>query len=827
MATALSVKPRAGSSRSKNRAVQSSMRFVRWFKEVGIDEVPLVGGKNASLGEMVRELGKLGVRVPDGFAVTAEAFHHFLQANGLNAPIREQLREMNPHDPDDLTRRTRLIRSLILRASLPEDLEGEIVQAYRELSRQARVEDLMVAVRSSATAEDLPTASFAGQHESYLGIQGEAELLEAVKKCFASLYTARATRYRVDMGFPHEKVLLSVGVQRLVRSDLASSGVIFTLDTETGYDGVVMLEGVWGLGENIVQGKSTPDRFYVHKETLAKGYKPLLWKKLGAKELRLVYDTEHHKLRNNPVAPADRNQWVLSNDEVLKLAQWAVWIEQHYSQKRGAPTPMDIEWAKDGITGELFIVQARPETVHSRKSPTIQTYTLEQEGKVLVEGLAVGEKIATGLAKVIRDPKAMNQIKPGDVLVTVTTNPDWEPIMKIASAIVTERGGRTSHAAIVARELGIPAVVGAAGATKALAKGGPVTVSCAQGEVGRVYEGALKFTVEEFDPYQVGTTRTQIMMNVGNPEQAFRLSLLPNDGVGLARMEFIFADWVGIHPLALLHPEKLSPKVRREIEARTNGYSSGREYFIDRLSQGIAVLAAAFYPKPVILRMSDFKTNEYAKLLGGEAFEPGEENPMLGWRGASRYYHPDYKEGFLLEVAAVKRVRDEMGLTNLVVMIPFCRTVEEGQRVLETMKEGGLERGKNGLEVYVMAEIPSNVILAEEFSQIFDGFSIGSNDLTQLVLGVDRDSTQVAALFDERNQAVKWACAELIQKAHKHGRKVGICGQAPSDYPEFAAFLVEAGIDSISLNPDSVVRTKKRIMETEKALGKRVGRRAR
>ncbi|MCX7602136.1 MAG: phosphoenolpyruvate synthase [Meiothermus sp.] len=803
------------------------MRFVRWFKEVGIDEVPLVGGKNASLGEMVRELGKLGVRVPEGFAITAEAFHHFLQANGLNAPIREQLREMNPHNPDDLAKRTRLIRSLILRASLPEDLEGEIVRAYRELSRQARVEDLMVAVRSSATAEDLPTASFAGQHESYLGIQGEAELLEAVKKCFASLYTARATRYRVDMGFPHEKVLLSVGVQRLVRSDLASSGVIFTLDTETGYDGVVMLEGVWGLGENIVQGKSTPDRFYVHKETLAKGFKPLLWKRLGAKELRLVYDTEHHKLRNIPVAPADRNQWVLSNEEVLKLAQWAVWIEQHYSQKRGTPTPMDIEWAKDGITGELFIVQARPETVHSRKSPTLKTYTLEQEGKVLVEGLAVGEKIATGPARVIRDPKAMNQIKPGDVLVTLTTNPDWEPIMKIASAIVTERGGRTSHAAIVARELGIPAVVGAAGATKALAKGGPVTVSCAQGEVGRVYEGTLKFTVDEFDPYQMGSTRTQIMMNVGNPEQAFRLALLPNDGVGLARMEFIFADWVGIHPLALLHPEKLSPKVRREIEAKTSGYSSGREYFIDRLSQGIAVLAAAFYPKPVILRMSDFKTNEYAKLLGGEAFEPNEENPMIGWRGASRYYHPDYKEGFMLEVAAVKRVRDEMGLTNLVVMIPFCRTVEEGRRVLESMKEGGLERGKNGLEVYVMAEIPSNVILAEEFSQIFDGFSIGSNDLTQLVLGVDRDSTQVAALFDERNQAVKWACAELIQKAHKHGRKVGICGQAPSDYPEFAAFLVEAGIDSISLNPDSVVRTKKRILETEKALGTRAGRRAR
>lgn len=819
MATVESAKPRSGSSRSKGRSSQPPLRFVRWFEEVGIEDVPLVGGKNASLGEMVRELGQLGVKVPEGFAVTAEAFRYFLQANGLGAPIREQLRELNPHDPDDLARRTRLIRNLILRASLPEDLEGEILLAYRELSRRAGIEDLMVAVRSSATAEDLPTASFAGQHESYLGIQGEAELLEAVKKCFASLYTARATRYRVDMGFPHEKVLLSVGVQRLVRSDLASSGVIFTLDTETGFDGVVMLEGVWGLGENIVQGKSTPDRFYVHKETLTKGYKPLLWKKLGAKELRLVYDTERHRLRNNPVAPAERNQWVLSNEEVLTLARWAVAIEQHYSKKRGSPTPMDIEWAKDGITGELLIVQARPETVHSRKSATIKTYTLLEEGRVLVEGLAVGEKIATGPAKVIRDPRAMNQIKPGDVLVTVTTNPDWEPIMKIASAIVTERGGRTSHAAIVARELGIPAVVGAAGATKALAKGGPVTVSCAQGEVGRVYEGALKFAVEEFDPFQLGPTRTQVMMNVGNPEQAFRLALLPNDGVGLARMEFIFADWVGIHPLALLHPEKLSPKVQREIEVKTNGYKSGREYFIDRLSQGIAVLAAAFYPKPVILRMSDFKTNEYARLLGGEAFEPSEENPMLGWRGASRYYHPDYKEGFLLELEAVRRVRDEMGLTNLVVMIPFCRTVEEGKKVLEVMKEGGLERGKNGLEVYVMAEIPSNVILAEEFSQIFDGFSIGSNDLTQLVLGVDRDSTQVAALFDERNPAVRWACAELIQKAHKHGRKVGICGQAPSDYPEFAAFLVDAGIDSISLNPDAVLRSKKRIMEAERSLG--------
>lgn len=791
------------------------LHWVRWFSQVGIEDVPLVGGKNASLGEMVRELGKLGVSVPEGFAITAEGYKHFLQANGLMAPIREQLKELKPDDTDDLAKRTRLIRQLILRASLPEDLEAEILSAYRELSRQAGAEELMVAVRSSATAEDLPTASFAGQHESFLGIQGEHEVLEAVKQCFASLYTARATRYRVDMGFPHDKVLLSVGVQRLVRSDIGSSGVIFTLDTESGFDGVVMLEGIWGLGENIVQGRVIPDRFYVHKATLEQGFKPLVWKKLGAKELRLVYDPAHHKLRNNPVPQAERGEWVLSEEEVLQLARWAVLIERHYSAKRKAPTPMDIEWAKDGLTGELFIVQARPETVHAQKTLTLKTYSLKQAGKVLVEGLAVGDKIATGTAKVIKDPKAMNQIKPGDVLVTVTTNPDWEPIMKIASAIITERGGRTSHAAIVARELGIPAVVGTVGATKALAAAGAVTVSCAEGEVGKVYEGTLDYGVEEFDPHKMPGTHTQIMMNIGSPEQAFRLAMLPNDGVGLARMEFIFADWVGIHPLALLHPEKLSARTQQQIQHQTQGYSSGQEYFIDRLAQGIAMLSAAFYPKPVILRFSDFKTNEYAKLLGGEAFEPSEENPMLGWRGASRYYHPDYKEGFLLEVAAVKRVREVMGLTNLKVMIPFCRTVEEGQQVLATMKEGGLERGVNQLEVYVMAEIPSNVILAEDFSRIFDGFSIGSNDLTQLVLGVDRDSVQVAPLFNERNPAVMWACADLIKKAHKHGRKVGICGQAPSDYPEFAAFLVQQGIDSISLNPDSMVKTKWRILEVE------------
>ncbi|HYM91938.1 MAG TPA: phosphoenolpyruvate synthase, partial [bacterium] len=580
---------------------------------------------------------------------------------------------------------------------------------------------------------------------------------------------------------------------------------------------VVLITSIWGLGENIVQGRVAPDQFYVHKPTLLQGFKPVLWRKLGAKELRLLYDETEQRLKNLPVPPEQRQQFSISDDEVLQLARWGIAIEAHYSKKRAEALPMDIEWAKDAATGELFILQARPETVHSqKKGPVVRTYRLKETGKVLAEGLAIGDAIAVGTARVIEDPRGMGAFQAGEVLVTHVTDPDWEPIMKIASAVVTERGGRTSHAAIVARELGIPAVVGATGATEAIRTGQTVTVSCAEGETGWAYEGALHYETEEVDPTTLPRSRTQIMMNVGTPEQAFSVARLPSDGVGLARMEFIFASWVRVHPLALTRYDTLPVKIQREIDELTRGYTDKREYFVDKLSQGIGTIAAAFWPRPVILRFSDFKTNEYAHLIGGEQFEPREENPMLGWRGASRYYHPDYKEGFALEVAAVKRVRERLGLKNLKVMVPFCRTPEEGRRVLEVMKEGGLVRGDDGLEVYVMAELPSNVILAEQFSEVFDGFSIGSNDLTQLTLGVDRDSERVAALFDERSDAVTRACAELIAKAHQAGRKVGICGQAPSDFPEFAAFLVERGIDSISLNPDAVVATKLRVLEAEK-----------
>jgi pyruvate, water dikinase len=619
------------------------------------------------------------------------------------------------------------------------------------------------------------------------------------------------------MGFDHFKVALSVGVQKMVRSDLASSGVIFTLDTETGFRDVVFVTSTWGLGENIVQGRVVPDGFYVHKPTLKEGYKPLIRRQLGTKEFKLVYDTTGHRLVENiPTSPQERAILSVSDEDVLQLARWAVSIEDHYSEKRGAKTFMDIEWAKDGLTGELFIVQARPETVHSqREAPTVRLHRLVERGEVLVEGLAVGNSVATGPARVLKDPGEIENFKPGEVLITEITDPDWEPIMKVASAIVTERGGRTSHAAIVARELGIPAILGIGNATQEIETGEPVTVSCCEGEVGRVYRGTLRHEVTEVDPATVRRAKTQIMMNVANPERVFELAQLPNDGVGLARMEFVFASWVGIHPLALTRFASLPPKPKLEVAQITGGYEDKTEFFVDRLAQGVGTLAAAFWPRPVILRFSDFKTNEYAHLLGGAQFEPHEENPMLGWRGASRYYHPDYKEGFMLEVRAVKRVREIFGLKNLKVMIPFCRTLEEGRRVLDVMQEGGLVRGEDGLEVYVMAEIPSNVVLAKEFAGIFDGFSIGSNDLTQLVLGVDRDSERVAPLFDERNEAVRSMCARLIEEAHAAGCKVGICGQAPSDYPDFATFLVEEGIDSISLSPDAVVPTTLRVLEAE------------
>jgi len=797
------------------------MRWVKWFAEVGADDVALVGGKNASLGEMMRALGSLGVRVPDGFAVTAEAYRYFLEENDLVEKIRGLIGEWKKTgEVDALLAASRKIRSLITGGAFPEDLAAEIRAAYRELSKKSGADEVDVAVRSSATAEDLPTASFAGQQETYLMVHGEAEVLESVKKAFASLFTARAISYREDMGFDHFKVALSVGVQRMVRSDLGASGVMFTLDTETGHRGFVYLTSIWGLGENIVQGRVVPDEFYVHKALLKEGYRPLVYKKLGAKELTLVYDPETQRLKNVRTPREKRETFSLTEDDVLTLADWAIKIEEHYSKKRGAETPMDIEWAKDGITNELFIVQARPETVHSQKKPVLRRYHLEESGEVLVEGLAVGDKIATGKVRVILDPDEMDRFQPGEVLVTRITDPDWEPIMKIAAAIVTDRGGRTSHAAIVSRELGIPAVVGTENATQVLKTGQEVTVSTAEGEVGRVYRGRLKFRVEEIDPERLPRPKTEIMLNVGNPEEALKNALLPADGVGLLRLEFVFATWVGVHPLALVHFDRLPIRVKRKVAEKTRGYDDKAFYFVDKLSQGIGLIAAAFWPRPVILRFSDFKTNEYAGLLGGELFEPKEENPMLGWRGASRYYHPAYQAGFLLEVQAVRRVREVFGLKNLKVMIPFCRTPEEGKRVLEVMKAGGLERGKDGLEVYVMAEIPSNVWLVEEYARIFDGFSIGSNDLTQLTLGVDRDSERVAPIFDERNEAVKRAVARIIEGAHAAGRHVGICGQAPSDYPEFAAFLVEKGIDSISLNPDALLKTLFAVVEMEKKLGR-------
>jgi len=793
-------------------------RWTRWFSEIGIDDVPLVGGKNASLGEMIRELGSLGLRVPEGYAVTAEAYRYFLVANELEAAIKEVISGLHSGDVEALTRGSHLIQNLILGGYIPEDLETEILRGYRYLSDKYGEEHADVAVRSSATAEDLPTASFAGQQESFLNVRGETQLVESVKRCFASLFTPRAISYREDMGFDHFQVALSVGVQKMVRSDLASSGVIFTLDTESGFPDVVFVTSTWGLGENIVQGRVVPDGFYVHKPTLEQGYAPLIRKRLGTKEFKLIYDARGHRLVENvPTSEEERETFSASDEDVLQLARWAVAIEDHYSEKRGARTFMDIEWARDGLTGALFILQARPETVHgARSAPTLRMHRLKERGRVLIEGLAIGNAVATGQARVLKDPSEIESFKSGEVLVTEITDPDWEPIMKSASAIVTDRGGRTSHAAIVARELGIPAVVGTQNATEATQTGDPVTVSCCEGEVGRLYEGALDHEVTGVDTATLGRPKTQIMMNVADPERVFELAQIPNDGVGLARMEFVFAGWVGIHPLALTRYASLPPKVKLEVLHLTRGYEDKTEFFVDRLAQGIGTLAAAFWPRPVILRFSDFKTNEYAHLLGGEYFEPHQENPMLGWRGSSRYYHPDYKEGFMLELKAVKRVRETFGLKNLKVMLPFCRTPEEGLRVLEVMGEGGLVRGEDGLEVYVMAEIPSDVILAKEFAEIFDGFSIGSNDLTQLVLGVDRDSERVAALFDERNEAVKRMCATLIEEAHSVGRKVGICGQAPSDYPEFAAFLVERGIDSISLSPDAVVPTTMKILEVER-----------
>ena len=797
---------------------------IRWFKDTSIDDVAIVGGKNASLGEMYRELVAQGVQVPNGFAVTAGAYREFLANRETDRQIESILSRLKLDDIQSLQECGRAIRQTILSAELPAALQTEIVEAYQQLSEGVE-HGVDVAVRSSATAEDLPDASFAGQQETYLNVRGPQQVLDTCKRCFASLFTDRAISYRHHKGFDHLKVALSIGVQRMVRSDLACSGVMFSIDTETGFRDAVLINAAYGLGENVVQGAVNPDELLVFKPALQQGFRPILQKRLGSKEFKLIYDTGGGRMTHNvPVPPVERARFALSDDETLQLARWACVIEEHYSQKRGQFTPMDMEWAKDGLTGQLWIVQARPETVQSQKSAhTQESYRLLEKGEVLVNGRSVGEKIGSGTVHVIEDARQLNQFNAGDILVTDKTDPDWEPTMKKASAIVTNRGGRTCHAAIVSRELGLPAVVGTENATAILKDGQLVTVSCAEGDVGHVYAGQLKFAVEKFDLQKLPRLRTKIMMNIGNPEEAFRLSALPNDGVGLAREEFIISTYIKIHPKALLDYDRLTDMaVKADIDRLTAGYADKPQFFVDKLAEGVATLAAAFYPKDVIVRLSDFKTNEYANLIGGQAYEPTEENPMLGFRGASRYYDERYRDAFALECRAMKKVRDEMGLRNLKVMIPFCRTVEEGQKVIAEMARNGLRRGENGLEVYVMCEIPSNVILAEEFAEIFDGFSIGSNDLTQLILGVDRDSEIVAHVFDERNAAVKSMIASVIKRVRAKGRKIGICGQAPSDYPEFAQFLVEQGIDSISLNPDSLVKTTLKIAEMEQRLASRL-----
>ena len=796
--------------------------LVKWFDELSIEDVPSVGGKNASLGEMYRELAAKGVKVPNGFAVTADAYRAFLKEAKLDATIKTILKELDTHNLDNLRQRGRQVRQAILGATFPLELNEAITEAYDRLSG-SHAEPVDVAVRSSATAEDLPDASFAGQQETYLNVQGHLSLLEHCKRCFASLFTDRAISYRADKGFDHFKIALSIGVQRMVRSDLATSGVMFSIDTETGFRDAVLINAAYGLGENVVQGSVNPDEYYVFKPTLKQGYRPILQKLLGTKEFKLVYDVGGGKMvKNLPVPPGERGMFAVTDDDILTLARWACIIEDHYSAKRGAHSPMDMEWAKDGLSGELFIVQARPETVQSlKKGHVLETYRLKERGKVLVEGRSVGDKIAQGPVRVIKSVQQIQEFQAGEVLVTDKTDPDWEPIMKKAQAIITNRGGRTCHAAIVSRELGLPAIVGTEHATDLLHDGQLVTVSCADGDTGYVYEGQLPFHVEKLDVKDLRRPKTKIMMNVGNPQEAFGLSFIPNDGVGLAREEFIISTYIRAHPLALIDFDRLEDQsLRAEISRVTEGYKDKAEFFVDKLAQGVAMIGGAFYPKDVIVRLSDFKTNEYADLLGGRAYEPKEENPMLGFRGASRYYDPRYRAGFALECQAMKQVRDEMGLTNVKLMVPFCRTVEEGRLVLTEMERHGLKRGEKGLEVYVMCEIPSNVILAEEFAEIFDGFSIGSNDLTQLVLGVDRDSEIVAHLFDERNEAVKKMVMAVITAAKTKGRKIGICGQAPSDYPEFAQFLVEQGIESMSLNPDAVVKTTMAVLDLEKRLSR-------
>jgi pyruvate,water dikinase len=790
----------------------SRFSYIRFFEEFGIDDVPLVGGKNASLGEMFQKLSEQGVRVPHGFATTAEAYRHILDRAGAWGPLHAELDDLDPADVTALARKGKRAREIVYGAGLPDDLAAEIVDAYRMLQNEYG-EEVSLAVRSSATAEDLPTASFAGQQDTYLNIKGPESLLDACRRCFASLFTDRAIHYRIDQGFDHFKVSLSIGVMKMVRSDLASSGVMFSIDTESGFNDVVFVTGAYGLGENVVQGAVDPDEFYVHKPTYLAGHRAVLRRLVGDKAVKMVFVEGETKntTRNIPTPKADRARFCLTDEDVLELAGYACAIEQHYKR------PMDMEWAKDGLDGQLYIVQARPETVASQRSATaLETYVLEGRGEVLTEGRSVGEKVASGVAKRMDNPTHLSDFRPGEVLVADTTTPDWEPVMKTAAAIVTNRGGRTCHASIIARELGIPAVVGTGDATTSVPDGAVVTVSCVEGDTGRVYRGEVAFHVDRTEVGSLARPRTQIMVNLGNPDLAFKTSFLPNDGVGLARMEFIVSEYIKVHPLALLHPEKVDdPEARRTIDRLTHGYSDGGAFFVERLSEGIGTIAAAFWPKPVVVRMSDFKTNEYASLIGGSGFEPSESNPMIGFRGASRYAHPAYAEGFALECRAMRRVREEMGLTNVIIMLPFVRRLAEADLVLKTMSELGLQRGQNGLEIYAMCEIPNNVILIDEFAKRFDGFSIGSNDLTQLTLGVDRDSEIVAFDYDERDEGVKEMIRLAVEGCRRNGIHSGLCGQAPSDYPDMAEFLVRLGIDSISLNPDVVVKTTRQILQLE------------
>lgn len=791
----------------------SKKKYIRFFSELGIKDVPSVGGKNASLGEMYRHLTKKGLRIPNGFATTSEAYNYFLESTGLKKKIENILYGLDTKNIKDLMRKGASIRKLIIAAEMPKDFSQEITLAYRQLSSTYKLKNIDVAVRSSATAEDLPDASFAGQQETFLNITGEENLLIAVKKCIASLFTNRAISYRVDKNFDHFSIALSVGVQRMVRSDLGSSGVMFTIDTESGFKNAVLINSIFGLGENIVQGKVTPDEFYVFKPSRA-----IISKILGRKDIKMVYSHNDKKpVKDIKIPLADQYKPSLTDKQVIELASWGVIIEDHYKRA------MDIEFALDGRTNELYIIQARPETVQSQKNyQVIETYKLEKKSKILTQGQSVGDRVGVGVVSRLMSVRDINNFKPGQVLVTDMTDPDWEPIMKIASAIVTDKGGRTCHAAIISRELGIPCIVGTANASAILKNGQKITIDCASGEDGFVYDGILPFKIIKNNIKDLGKAKTKIMMNIGEPELAFSHSFIPNDGVGLARLEFIINNYIKIHPLALINYKKIKdPEVKRAIDELTFNHKNKSEYFVDRLAQGIARIAAAFYPKDVIVRLSDFKTNEYANLIGGKEYEPIESNPMIGFRGACRYYSPHFLPAFKLECRAIKKAREKMGLSNLKVMVPFCRTVEEGIKVQEIMAANGLKRGVNGLEIYVMAEIPANIILADKFCEIFDGFSIGSNDLTQLTLGIDRDSggsLNIAGISNEKNEAVKELIKSLIKVAKRHHRKVGICGQGPSDFPEFAEFLVEEGISSLSLNPDTVISTTMAVVKKEKQL---------